>query len=219
MKILHIHVPKNGGTFVARNFGRNFGPKETYIVDAETQVLDSFVENADEITTNFRYVGGHIPFRFARQFARKFDLIVACYREPWSRCLSFYRYVTMREPKWSHLRAQGGASDLLLMKEFVKEYFCQNPSTRNNQCGYLGEVNLPVSALEAIDTYNIKMIPFTNIESDLQKLMSGHGLKYYPDALKNASEGEGKGLSPGMRAKWFSGDFELISALDARRTA
>src|ERR1700733_187858 len=119
MKILHIHISKNGGTFITQNFTAHFDATGMYNVDEEGKLLSDFTADAAGITARHDFVSGHIPFRYLKEFTNRFDLIVSSYRNPWSRTWSMFRFVTMNIPQWDYLRPVGQADVLEKFEAFI----------------------------------------------------------------------------------------------------
>jgi hypothetical protein len=224
MKILHISVPKNGGTFIANNLARNFEPSTRFIVDENNIKLAEFIDKVEDVVSHYHFVAGHIPFRFVSEYASRFDLIVSSYRDPWTRCWSTFQFVTKTQPNWTHLRVTCKEDAAANFERFIDGYFRANRFTRNNQCGYLGEANLPASAIANIDQFGIRMISCDHIESELAELMDELHMSFQKSLPRNASVSDFNlepGYHPGLDAKildWFSGDYELYQRLSDRRS-
>ncbi|HEX3860522.1 MAG TPA: hypothetical protein VHY35_02405 [Stellaceae bacterium] len=220
MKILHISVPKNGGTFIANHLACNFKPDQCFIVDLHNVSLDSFLKDADRITEEFSLVAGHIPFRFVAPFAKRFDMIVSSYRDPWSRAWSAFKYITHQDPKWNHLRPRSAEDTAENFSRFIEDYFVSNRFTRNNQCGYLGEDNRPESALMNIAQYRIRMLWCGSLKEDIEKLFFAEKLRLKQNAPKNEADDAPvvvrRGQYPLIDDRidyWFAGDSALCATL------
>ncbi len=222
MKILHIHIPKNGGTFIAHNLAARYSEAERYVVDEAVTFVQDFVADAARITEQCSFITGHVPFRLVKPFVGRFDLVLSSYRDPWARTWSMYQFVTMADPCWWHLRPMVQTDVAEKFEAFVDTYLLANQATRNHQCGFLGDTNHSGAALENITTYHIRMIPVANLRPALQQAMNQHGLRYQPDADANVSPEQPlvvrPGDNPSVDAKilrWFDGDYQLCEQLDA----
>lgn len=225
MKILHISIPKNGGTYIANNLATNFLPDEQYIVDENRVHLSDFLNKRDEVMHSCMFFAGHVPFRFVSAFADNFDLIVSSYRDPWSRTWSFFRFVTANNAEWAHLNPRSTEDAIEKFSTFIDQYFINNRFSRNSQCGYLGEANLPASALSNINTFNIQMLSSRFLAQNMQTLASKYKLTLKAGAPQNETPSDGIRIRPGEYPaidqkiyQWFDGDFELVKQLDERRT-
>lgn len=224
MKVLYVHIPKNAGTYLSLNLAANFRSYEQYIVDESTIKLEEFLDKRAEVIDSHQFVTGHIPFRFVSPFASKFDLIISSYRDPWARCWSFFRYITKNSADFTHLKPASLADAPEKFSRFIDEYFINNRPSRNHQCGYLGEVNLPDSAIANIDAHNIQILSSKSIEDDLQGIAKKYGLKLMPDAPRNETLQDGIRVREGEYEEidrkiyqWFDGDYELMNRIDKRR--
>lgn len=224
MKVLYVHIPKNAGTYLSINLAANFRLDEQYIVDESSTKLQDFLDNRAEVIDGHQFVTGHIPFRFVSPLAHKFDLIISSYRDPWARCWSFFRYITKNSADFAHLKPTSPTDAPEKFSRFIDEYFINNIDSRNHQCGYLGEMNLPDSAMANIDDHNIQILSSKSIEDDLHGLAKKYGLKLMPDAPKNETPFDGIRVRQGEYEEidrkiyqWFDGDYELMNRIDKRR--
>jgi hypothetical protein len=225
MKLLHISIPKNGGTYIANSLLGNYAEGECLFVDEETVTLGYFLENAEAITSDHKFIGGHIPFSLVQPYADKFDLIISSYREPWRRAWSAFRFITRRMPEWEYLKPKSNADAAEKFSAFMTDYFIANIATRNAQCGYLGDTNLPDAALENIQAHNIHMLSCSRLNTQLPALARQYGLRCDVAAIQNKMQDAEIWLRPGDHPaldeqilNWFDGDFALYQRLSAAGT-
>ncbi len=223
MKILHIHIPKNAGSFVGANLAANYEPSQCFIVDEAEVTLEHFLADADRITSRYAFVGGHIPFRLVEPFADRFDLIVSAYRDPWERALSSFRYA-VDVGSFDEGIPLDHDDAIVKFKSYIQRYYCENVATRNIQCGYLGYANLPAAALHYIDKYKIQMLSNEHVVEDLQALFARIDFTFdgalHPNRSSTGDFDLARGETPELDAKivgWFDGDFELFEHLNRLR--
>jgi hypothetical protein len=223
MKALHISVPKNGGTYIAHNIVPAFAHGKIYIVDEDKIKLGDLLADPEARIRDYDFIAGHIPFKLLSKYAHQFDFIISSYRHPWPRAWSAFRFITRHQTEWKHLAPSSADDVKQKFEQFIDQYFIANRFTRNNQCGYIGEANLPQSALENIEKFNIQMVCCENMQADLAKALAKIGVTKIIESSINESKRNdwdlAEGDHPAVDAKirhWFDGDYKLYQALRAR---
>jgi hypothetical protein len=215
MKILFVHIPRNGGTFVAANIAKNIGYEHAFGVDLENITLAHFDLYQDNIIRDYRFISGHIPMSILQNHIGEFDLILAVIRSPLQRAISYYSYVAKPQPEAN--------SAVDIFENFLRVNYFDNINTRNEQCGYIGTKNLFSSVTDVLAEYPaLRLLRFWKLEEDLKVVMQEFGMEFHADAYRNESAAtlrhQRELITMDVYKEfrdWFSDDYLLFEMLGA----
>lgn len=120
MKILVLHIPKTGGTAVAR-YLKIFGENILRDIITQSNILD-FEKYKYNIVNEYSFIQGHVlfPLNSMIDSIKEFDFVISVVRDPFSRVKSRCNYI-----------------DHPHFPDFFSSNYLNNVSTRNEQCGYV----------------------------------------------------------------------------------
>lgn len=136
MKIFVLHIPKTGGTAIAKYFSSYF-KGNVYGASHDIHVQSDFAKYKSNIIKTYSFIQGHIPLSSILDFIDEFDFVIAVYRDPFNRMISHYNYISSTET----------------FDGFLEKHYLNNICTRNEQCGYIGKINTCESAIESLSIY------------------------------------------------------------------
>jgi hypothetical protein len=217
MKVLFLHIPRTGGTFLSSNLAINFGYDKIFSVDRANITIDHFKEYDSNIIANYDCVVGHIPFALVEKFASQFDLILSCVRSPLPRLFSHYFYQSDENGNLS--------DDFHQFVDFFRSNYSFAVESRNEQCGYIGRINRFQSALQTLADYpNFRILRTERIIADAAAVFAEFGLVLSYREPLNASVGDADKLFRAMRPdvyeeifKWLDDDYLLYEYISSIR--
>jgi hypothetical protein len=178
MKTILIHIPKNAGSSICEYFISAYGDGSCYGID-EDGGSAHFLAYADQIIDRYDFISGHVPLGLIDHYVHKFDLIICSVRNPFTRFLSMANYICENYDEY------GGISSLAC---FADAFYFSNVATRNEQCGYIGQVNTFWSALDSIRKYGIVVMRHEDINKDFIGLCVSKGLSAVELKVENYSK-------------------------------
>lgn len=204
MKILVLHIPKTGGTAIAKYFMEFFNGNGFGCTHSE-EVKNQFKFYKKNIIQQYNLIQGHFPLSELINDIDCFDFVLAVVREPFSRLISHCNYTNNHN-----------------FGSFLNEYYLTNICTRNEQCGYAGIINTFSSVLDSLSKHkNLVLFSYDKLEVGFAEFCSRN--KLGPGILPRVNESKYKiashaniGINRSDVEKachWFSDDFLLHSFL------
>ncbi|MDZ5460321.1 sulfotransferase family 2 domain-containing protein [Azohydromonas lata] len=213
-KIFFSHIPKNSGTSVDEYFISLLGVDNVFGCSITEQCRRDFYEHTQNIIERYTFISGHLPSNSLGPWADSFSSVFFVVREPMRRFVSMANYICESYDDYNDIRS---------LSEFGERFYFSNVSTRNEQCGYIGEVNTCGSALKQLKRPNFVALRHEYIAEDFRNfcLFRGFGLGILPHVNRTNYQTSRFQLTDLFNnhplidkvACWFSDDIALHSAL------
>src|SRR5687767_997581 len=108
--VLHLHLPKTGGTTLNEILARPCAPGEYVALGPDVHgAIENLRSWSDERRAEVRVVQGHLPYGLHEIFPQP-HTYVTLLREPVDRVLSFYFYVARSEGHYLNVRLREGVT-------------------------------------------------------------------------------------------------------------
>jgi len=120
-RIIHVHVPKTGGTSLLRSFQKGFG-KESVLRAGKADEAAAIRNMPVEQGRLYRVISAHMTLAELSRFRTTDTIVLVTTRDPIQRLVSFYRHALRVEAHADHAVAVKGLDAWLDMAEALPDW-------------------------------------------------------------------------------------------------
>lgn len=155
-RIIHVHVPKTGGTSLLRSFQKGFGA-QTVLRAGKADEAAAIRKMSVEEGQRYRVISAHMTLGELARFRGPRTLVLVTTRDPVERLVSFYRHALRVESHEDHGVAMAGLDAWLDMADSrpdwvyrVSQYRYLAPAVEQVAAAAEGLIVADLSALDRV---------------------------------------------------------------------